>query len=266
MLRRRFNRNNRFAARRPSVLSRRALNARKANINRKAASATVEFEVPGFWGFYESEYTYFPETTNDALFEFFNDPDDMDSKSEELFTKFLNNEFDYSRSAQFEKNVGEYYTDNFDKMMKDAIPSWKGSIFVEIESPRYYNYSSDRIFAKTVIDDAVAEEIKEYIESNKAAFDNFISDKFRVRDGFIPFYSNDPDQWMKSLEDMDHNELCAVFEFILSNEDDVFEGELNEDTLDDLRSYGDTYMTDVFDRNYSTLEKYMKENGGQLPE
>ena len=266
MLRRRFNHNNRFAARRPSVLSRRAMVNRRVNINRKAASATVEFEVPGFWGFYESFYT---EADTYSIGDWYYNGD-MDEETEELFDEFMNSEFDYTldedKNKIFEKNVGEYYTDNFDKMMKDAIPSWKGSAFVEIESPRYYNYSTDRIFAKTVIDDAVAEEIKEYIESNKAAFDNFISDKFRVRDGFIPFYSNDPDQWMKSLKDMDHNELCAVFEFILDNEYDDFEGLLNEHTLEDLSSHGETYELLLIDQNYNALEKYMKENGGQLPE
>ena len=266
MLRRRFNHNNRFAARRPSVLSRRAMVNRRVNINRKAASATVEFEVPGFWGFYESLYT---DTDSYSIKDWYYSGD-IDEETEELFDEFMGSEFDWAldddKIAIFDNCVGEYYTANFDNMMKGIIPSWKGSTFVELESPQYYNHSTDRIFAKTNIDDAVAEEIKEYIESNKAAFDNYISDKFRVRDGFIPFYSDDPDKWMKSLKDMDHNELCAVFEFILDNEYDDFEGSLNEHTLEDLSNHGETYELLLIDQNQKALEKYMKENGGQLPE
>ena len=111
----------------------------------------------------------------------------------------------------------------------------------------------------------MAKEIKEYIESNKAAFDNFISDKFRARDGFIPFYSNDPDEWMKALTDMDYNELSSIFEFLLDNEG-ISEGDINERTYYDLSGNGEGYGDYVYSKNADAFRKYMKEKGFDLEE
>lgn len=241
--------------------------ARTSNVNRfsrrvKAGSETMEYEVPGFWGFYESPYV----EEGDLEWTFLDDPNSLPEEAQEAMNDFFREKMNWDIDKKFMDNVGEVYTGYFDDAMKSIIPSWKGSTFVEIESPKYYNYSSDRCFAKTVIDDAVAKEIKEYIESNRAAFDNFIINKFRPSDGFIPFYSNDPTEWLKALTDMDHNELSIIFEFILSNEDSDYEGELNEDTYDYLRSNGGDYDYFLYEKNADAFQKYMKEKGFDLEE
>lgn len=227
----------------------------------KAESETMEYEVPGFWGFYNSGYV----EESDLIWTFLDDPNSLPDEAEEAVEDFFGSEMDYSIDKEYMNNVGEVYTKKFDEAMKDILPSWKGSTFVEIESPKSYNFTTDRCFAKTVIDDAVAGDIKEYIESNKAAFDKFISDRFRARDGFIPFYSNDPEKWTKALTEMDYNELSAVFDFILENER-VDTDEINIFALNTLIEDGADYNGYLYEKNADAFQKYMKEKGFDLEE
>lgn len=83
----------------------------------------------------------------------------------------------------------------------------------EVDSPEYYNYTTDRGFARISVDGYVLEKIKDiafnqfYDELNE-----LIKDTFTSYDGFVSFYSNDINKWRaKSVFDYDHNELGMLF-------------------------------------------------------
>ena len=231
----------------------------KSGIFRKAESVYVEYEVPGFWGFYESPFT----DEGDIEWNFFDDPNSLNPKTKELFDEFLGKEADWSYDKEFVDGIGEAYTNEFDSLIKEAIPSWKGSEYIEIDSPKAYNFSTDRVFARTKIDDKVSEEIMNYIKDHQDEFEALLKEKFTARDGFIPYYSNDIKEWQKSLSDMDHNELSTIFECILGKEGIE---SLNLSVLDYVMSNGMDYATHIVNKNYKALEEYIKENGGEMPE
>ena len=86
--------------------------------------------------------------------------------------------------------------------------------YESIHSPREYNFANDRLFA--YINDADLLAMYNEIvssEAGQAMFAQVLSDWFTPRSGFIPHYSNDPDDWYeKDLREWDHNEKGALLE------------------------------------------------------
>jgi len=65
-------------------------------------------------------------------------------------------------------------------------------------------------------------EVKKYILENKDAFEAYLIDNFKSRDGFCSFYEYDLSHWLgllKSFKKLDHIEIHAFLNFILKNED-----------------------------------------------
>lgn len=82
--------------------------------------------------------------------------------------------------------------------------------FESMESPKFYNFTTDRIFC--TISEGEARRLLDAVPEDdfaKAARDTFTS-----RDGFSSFYSPDPDDW-GDLETWDHNQLgCLVAAYV----------------------------------------------------
>lgn len=101
--------------------------------------------------------------------------------------------------------------------------------FAELDSPREYNFGTDRIFVTLSLEEA--EKIKAGVTPE--AFDQVVKEKFTSYDGFISHYSNNPAEWNKPLQEWDHNELYALFTAFLKSKD-LYESYL-EEVLDRTR-------------------------------
>lgn len=91
--------------------------------------------------------------------------------------------------------------------------------FIKLHSPRFYNFTNDRIECEIDIN---VGPVKEYIFENKDKFAEYLRDNFKSRDGFSSSYEYDVNFWINKLEyfeDLDHIEVCAVLDFIINNED-----------------------------------------------
>ena len=81
--------------------------------------------------------------------------------------------------------------------------------YAALSSPKYYNFSTDRIFAGI----SSASVRKLYRAVDKALLDKVIKDSFTSYDGFCSSYEPNRAAWGK-LEDWDHNQigtiLCAL--------------------------------------------------------
>ena len=80
--------------------------------------------------------------------------------------------------------------------------------FESMQSPREYNFSTDRIFCN--IDYAELCGIVKTFDLK--AFAAFVRDRFTSRDGFISFYAADLSEWGK-VESWDHNQCGTALEF-----------------------------------------------------
>lgn len=109
--------------------------------------------------------------------------------------KAKRNRYDY----QTEKTVVETYN-------ADSI----GLKFESMDSPREYNFTTDRIFCHIPLKTVRAlfkASAAEYHVSLRAA----IRERFTSRDGFISGYPNGLDSWLsKPLREWDHNEIGTL--------------------------------------------------------
>lgn len=98
------------------------------------------------------------------------------------------------------------YVDKFSELTEIAME------FKELDSPRFYNYSTDKIVVEislSVLADIYAKTIKNYCDE----LSDKIEENHSHRSGFISFYSNDIEHWIKKgIVNYDHNEWSTILE------------------------------------------------------
>ena len=93
------------------------------------------------------------------------------------------------------ENVSKFYLNYF----KDELSDFFKSIgvlsleFIKVDSPKYYNYSTDKLVCNIEIDKNVfVYELRKY---NFEVWEQFLKDNFTSYDGFISFYPNNTMEW-----------------------------------------------------------------------
>ena len=102
-------------------------------------------------------------------------------------------------------------------ILEDFIKEIK---FIELDSPKYYNYSNDIISCDIKPNE---ETIKKYIKNNYKDWSQYLKDNFTDYDGFWSHYSNSPENIDWDLEAIFKNkeyqyQLGAILSFIAINE------------------------------------------------
>lgn len=171
--------------------------------------AEMEVIAPGFAGFYNSIYCNDGDN-EEGMYSLFNEPSDI---PQEIYD-FLEDKIDYNME-EYEKEVGEEYTKQLNEALKPELPNLNAE-FVEIDSPREYNMRTDYCIIKIDLGANIA-DIQKYIEDNKEAFKEYIAREYKSRDGFIPYQSDNADEWTIDMS-MDDGQVYACLDFICENE------------------------------------------------
>lgn len=152
-----------------------------------------------FSGFYESIHSSNLDYELESLFQ--NDNGESNSGLEYRAHNSMN-----WRAAheEYAKEYAEQFAHEF---------KIEGLEFESLESPRFYNFVTDRIFCK--IDYKTLCTIMAGFDL--AAFADYVREKFTSRDGFSSFYSNDLATW-GSVSSWDHNQCGSVLEFYAMQE------------------------------------------------
>ncbi len=110
------------------------------------------------------------------------------------------------------------YRKGFEKYARDYVSAFAGYVkqetgvdlgleFEKLESPREYNFDTDRIFAYIPV--SVLGTLKSVVSLENLA--EVIKERHESRIGFASFYTTDIEAWnAKPLADWDHNELCTL--------------------------------------------------------
>lgn len=85
---------------------------------------------------------------------------------------------------------------------------------IKMSSPKYYNFETDRLFCNV---DCNA--LKQLYTENKEQVDNYILKRMKARDGFIPFYSNNTEEWGE-FENWDFNQYGLILDALVTDEID----------------------------------------------
>jgi hypothetical protein len=195
--------------------------------------------VPCFPGFYNTIYEYHNDDYYsdylDDLAEEYHIPLDILTAYAERYDIY---DIDYKA---YENTVCENFCDAITDRLQDLLDSDTIKlVYREVISPRYYNYTNDKIEADITYSKKDAEAIDQYIADHSDAWKKYLKDHFTSCDGFISFYSNDPEEWDKFDGEIDSVQRRYMLEFILTYVyDDYMDESLYYSTMDSI--YSDSY-------------------------
>ncbi len=175
-----------------------------------------------FGGFYESAANDIIDREIEQIFEY-NDCGDVN----------IPDEF-YHANVDYKKMYDRYsraYVSNFNDWFKDETLIDLQLVFESLESPREYNFTTDRIFCH--IPEAALAALFNFAANKKAAFKKVVEERFTSRSGFISSYSNDVEDWInKPWGTYDHNEIDTLIHVVMAVcEIEVDEYELMESLI-----------------------------------
>lgn len=129
----------------------------------------------------------------------------------------------YGKYCWMYQNLASDYVGFFNDWFKDSFGVDLELKFDGLESPREYNFTTDRIFAK--MPDEKFRELMQLVDIGKLR--EYVKRNHSSRDGFISFYSNDLDDWLEKLDegkfDWDHNEMLTLIEAVIDDEYDEYD-------------------------------------------
>jgi len=149
-------------------------------------TATIPFQ-----GFYNS---YFDYAIDRALEDIFNPASGCGDTPDGAHS--LNHTKTFLMIAQ------EYAAAYIEELRAETGLALSSLEFEWLESPREYNFATDRIFVSLSAADAA-----EIVTASKSALPGLANEKFTSRSGFHSFYSNDVTDWPLDVADWDHNQL-----------------------------------------------------------
>lgn len=149
--------------------------------------------------------------------------------------------FDYKG---YQKEVIELWAKKYAYRLDDIV---KGISNVEMVSPKFYNFQTDRIFADVELVDNWKDILRDFIAANYNELQEQIHEEWSDRDGFWSFIDNDIDNWMQYLFDddsFDDRYLEIMLRYYLeSKENDPFNN-IEEEVYEDAEYYNYINLSD----------------------
>ena len=145
----------------------------------------VNIELPFFPGFYESdlENSDTPYWAIKEELDYYRN--DCDTPCKELTEDDF--DFDY---AGYEEAVRDGWVNGFKEYMPEMVLSIEN---VEMTSPKYYNFSTDKLWADVELKDGWEDDVRAFMAENADWLRKRIKDDWTSYDGFHSFMSNNFD-------------------------------------------------------------------------
>lgn len=162
----------------------------------------LKINLPEFDGFYNSIF--------EDLFEISNDLENSGDVTAEQYENINWSEVHKLTAEDYLSNFVHYYRSDLLKFGINFI------YFEGLESPKYYNYSTDKI--NCVVDFNVKVfkvTVLDFINDNRKEFEQFVKDNYSSYSGFISFYSNDVAVWEQQYIKKVNKDNCIFEGFLL---------------------------------------------------
>ena len=176
----------------------------------------LESTIP-FDGFYESIISADIDHQIGQQIESDCDIYDLNESEEEI----LYNNYLSVNTSYFYDQIAEDYTNFYIDALNERLEGFTlKATYKCFESPREYNFETDRIFIEIEENHAV-DFIKHIVQNYKKELEKTIQDMFTSRSGFISFYKNSIDLWTKDFKEWDCNMIGTCFELFDLEEEEV---------------------------------------------
>jgi hypothetical protein len=164
-----------------------------------------------FSGFYDSRHNDAIDRAIESLFQ-----DDRGDCNSDLINHFYNKD-----CIDFQK-VRESYARDYTQAL--AIASKLQITFDELNSPKEYNFTTDRIFVN--ISEKSARKL--FASVDKDVLRQYIKETFTSRSGFISYYSPDLNDWPDDITEWDHNQIGTLIEVAVNFDEEDYVCRLSE--------------------------------------
>lgn len=195
-----------------------------------------------FSGFYNSVHD---SALDDTLEQMFSDRDTGCHINEGLFYAAM----DKINWRAVHKEYAREYCANFASWLELDLE------FDELDSPREYNFTTDRIFCR-ISEDSLR---RAYDRVNTPPLRELVRQRFTSRDGFISFYEPDLDNWPSDVTEWDCNQIGTLLMALADQEcsnSDGFECWDEYDLMEYDRCNGD--IDDMVYKNMPNAERLFK--------
>lgn len=216
-------------------------------------SHQLEINIP-FDGFYHSFYSQ--EIDNEETAHVENEVSEGRLEEADV-APYYDTLFSMTCYGQLHRTVAEKYVSFFNDYFSKLTGVDLGLVFVELVSPKEYNFDTDRIFAM-----ANADALKTLrFKADERVLVETIKDRHTSRSGFISFYSNSLEDWPSEVSDWDHNQLCTLILSFIPKDEYSFE------ILTDMQEAGvfhEAWVNAVnWDGVQSTMQSLNEQQGEQ---
>lgn len=146
-----------------------------------------------FTGFYETKWGGLLDSAEEGEREhLYREYDIPDALLDSLSTT-------YEWNRQAEQEICNLYAQYYLQMIEDVLGiKTKDEYTIKLDSPKYYNYRNDQLYAQVEFDMEHDELVKKLIECARPYWNdlrNIIKEEHTSCDGFISFMSNDIEEW-----------------------------------------------------------------------
>ena len=176
----------------------------------------LESTIP-FDGFYESFISDDIDHQIGQQIEWDSDTFDLNESEEEI----IQNNYLTVNTSYFYNQIAEDYTNFYIDALNERLEGFTlKATYKCFESPREYNFETDRIFIEIEENHAV-DFIKHIVQNYKKELENRIEDRFRSRSGYWSHSKNTLDSWTQDYSEWDCNMIGTCFELFDLEEEDI---------------------------------------------
>ena len=184
-----------------------------------------DVELPFFEGFYYSSYDSLADWALEDELNYYTKECHKDITIDDL-------EFDFK---SFSHDIVEIFTDIF----KDNVPSWVEKVEnPELDSPKFYNFRTDKIYATVTLKDDWREQIAEFVKTNFDWLEKRIKQDWTSRSGFDSWIHNDIGTFVENVYEAEPRYISIIMQYAmeLENKDaDMYEW-MTERTIEEFEN------------------------------
>ena len=221
----------------------------------------INIQIPFFPGFYESDLMN-SDTAYWAIkdeLEYYQRDYCYDNPDEQaIYEQLTEDDLDF-RYSDYEQDLAQAFLDAWLLHAPEDIVESVGEF--EIDSPRYYNFRNDELFADVTLKEGWQDVMRHFIALNYDWLKERVHEDWTSYDGFCSFMENDLDEWESHLfGEMDARYISTMIGYIMYRENEEIRNDLVMNTLEDIYEGQYVFITDEGKEKIEQLKAQREED------